>query len=101
MGKLIDADALKATIMSGSENMSDGVDDLITLLVLKLVCMTIDGQPEEIVRCSDCIHAGYDSIFDQWWCHKCIGDTVCQTKPDKFCSDGRRKYEVQCNNPGT
>lgn len=83
MGRLIDVDNL-LTAFPPEENeifRTSAVRGTIN------ACPTVDAVP--VVRCKDCKHCQYDSIFGTYWCGGRLGGI--EIEADFFCKDGEAK----------
>lgn len=48
----------------------------------------------EIVSCKDCAYFDKDTEYNKCWCNRTYGAT--ETKPEHFCSYGKRKRNEMC-----
>ena len=81
--RLIDADALKHEIAKVMPSRTE-------------VSLIVDGMPDAIVRCKDCIY-GHQLFADYVSCEISEeNEAGCHVshKPDWFCADGVKKNEI-------
>ena len=88
--RLIDADALKARIMTDAPDFLDGGSSITKAFILAMLgtrnaTPTIDAVP--VVRCGDCVHAEKERFEGEIWCPETFG----LRSVDWFCADGERK----------
>ena len=94
MGRLIDIDKLCDDLVKRWSIADKKKENLIRVVMADVVTPIVVSQPTvdavPVVRCKDCRHCQYDSIFGSYWCG---GDRLdgIEVEADFFCKGGRAK----------